>query len=502
MRAATVSSVAPPVACSPGSARQQKRAFSAAGTLPVQQRPSVVRNSTESPVGLPAARRPPAVPTTVQVSRVQQFLDSARRSRSDDRSEHSPYSPVRPPQSTARSGSAHSPLPPKSSDLRPPRRKVYTGQNQSPELCEATRAVSSDSRRPPLSSFGFAGLSGERNGDEQAENSAKNATGNMTPSKTAPAQSPSPHSGDRASIGAGSPELRTEADAGEGGQRVRRGSRPHETALQFSLVEPLQGAGELILPWWLINSSATAAGKSGGSSRSKACEEGASSRSRGNGRDVQPSPALFEDIDFTDGVCGWDDDGRVVPHRKFDDSQKEAHLQSHCRRVRGGEWLLTGHDELICPEALASIQLDTSVPSGPREGPGISELAFDFERRTECPVCADEWNKAAIRLREAGLISSPCLEANRKNLSSLVSPQRRRVSATPQMHSVKCVYWWFQHSLAEGARDTRFPTANRGKEVELYFGAPVSAFPPPMADVVQHWKSVRKSENSQRTKST
>lgn len=497
----------------PGSSRHVKRAFSVVGAPPIQQRavPSaVVRNATESPV-LPSARRPdgkpPAAPGSAQVSRVldsgqevvtrssfsrvQQFLDSARRSRSDDRSEHVEYSPLRPKnRSESVQPEVHSPTqPPKSADLRPPRRRIYAaGQNQtalSPDLCESARAVSSDSRRPPLSSFGFAGLasSQDRTAEEQAETRPENAGGTMTPQKsTFPAQSDSPKS---ISSTTASPK----ENVGDGGQRVRRGSAP--------VVEPMQGAGtgELILPWWLLNSSAAQPGKSPSRSRSRPQERINGAVGNSSERDIMH----LEDRFFFDGLSGWQDDGRSIPHRRYDQSQQEAHLQSHCKRVRCGAWLVPGHDELISPEALAAI--DNEGLSGPREGPGISELALDFERRTECPVCADEWSKASIRLKEAGLIcSNPYGETNGKNLSCLVSPCRRRVPGIPaQMHSVKCVYWWYQHRLSEGARDSRFRNsaseASKNTPVELYFGAPVSAFPPPMVDVIQHWKSVRKSEN-------
>lgn len=242
--------------------------------------------------------------------------------------------------------------------------------------------------------------------------------------------------------------------------------------------------GQLILPWWLTQQNRTEQTRQ---SQSKEIHNG--------------GPAAESDPwDITGDVGGWDDESFSIPQRRYDDLQFNASLTQRSKAAKDGDW----ESAATMREPVSSRVLDLldildreCGPSYPRDGfTSFVELSKDYQRRAECPICAEEWIKIQERIK---VIKD---DDDLENLIATLSEKRRRLlTKSKRTHTVKCSYMWYQENLMVQIRNQRFPPKNAWRQEEGG-GPPVpkqvsaqpcaTVLPPPMADVVQYWKDHRR----------
>lgn len=130
------------------------------------------------------------------------------------------------------------------------------------------------------------------------------------------------------------------------------------------------------------------------------------------------------------------------------------------------------------PEVQAKVEaLSAEAEPNPLQGPSLRQLLHEPKRRDECPVCANEWQRAMEQVRSAAPNEGPAAHVG-----------GRRRSHRGKMHSVHCCWTWFQENQMERLCALRFESDGTPR---LSPGVLNKVLPPAMMDVCQHWRQSR-----------
>eukprot|EP00746_Dinoflagellata_sp_MGD_P000377 gnl/MRDRNA2_/MRDRNA2_100685_c0_seq1.p1 gnl/MRDRNA2_/MRDRNA2_100685_c0~~gnl/MRDRNA2_/MRDRNA2_100685_c0_seq1.p1 ORF type:complete len:461 (-),score=67.74 gnl/MRDRNA2_/MRDRNA2_100685_c0_seq1:210-1592(-) len=199
-----------------------------------------------------------------------------------------------------------------------------------------------------------------------------------------------------------------------------------------------------------------------------------------DGNKLSSSTFLMEEATLWDGpLCGWENDCLRFLHGRFDERERDA--RSEEKASRGPTWSIGACAEDL-PLSLQQITVEVPrAPPCPANGPHLLDLAMDPARRTECPLCAEQWNRAQALAKQGKNVETEAKDAPK--VHERVGGQR--------MHSVKCTYAWLGLSLMVTLRNLRFDP-DTGEPMTEW--RPLEdVLPPPIADVTQYWRQHRRA---------
>lgn len=187
---------------------------------------------------------------------------------------------------------------------------------------------------------------------------------------------------------------------------------------------------------------------------------------------IASSDILLHGVELTS--WGVKEPGEFQPHRLFDEAQRDSQLSEYCAALARQEPEHAGR--------MVHVPRTPGVSNLPAQGPSMRMLGLDPRRREECPICAEAWSKfTETRSHDGAGSVAPAAPA----------PVRRRGGTTTakqgKMHSVRCAWAWFQQNLTAQLCALRFDVRNEGQPRSSP-PSPSTVLPPPINDVVQHWR--------------